>query len=59
MITDEGEDVLVFLPEQAKGTGNLSPEEDEIELETLTNSVVFEYIPGFVQIDMSKMGIQK
>ena len=44
MLTDDGRDILVFLPEQAQGTGNLSPENNEIEIEGQTSSVVFEYI---------------
>ena len=43
MLTDSGEDELVFLPEMAEGTGKLSPETDNIALEDET-SVVLEYI---------------
>ena len=43
LLTDDGEDSLVFRPDSLEG-GSLTPVEDEIELDVDTNSVVFEYI---------------
>lgn len=43
MVTEDGENELVFRPTDTEG-GSLSPEEDNIALDTKNHSIVFEYI---------------